>query len=467
MQLAGTMLRMVRDRGALRYSLFIFFLSFSIIAFAQDNSPYSRYGLGNRFPSSNVISRSMGGVSAAFVDSFSINYNNPASYANFQSGRELRTKKMSYGRVILDVGVDITSRTLTTPNAPTSFTSSDLLFSHVYVGLPVQKNWSLTFGIRPLTRIGYNITRTELLKSPNTGLPIDTATTQFTGSGGSFLPTIGTGFAVGNLSLGVNMGYLFGKKQINTHRAIFGDSVTFYEPADYSSTTSFGGIFFNAGLQYKIDLNTAKTSVLRFGFSGNWKQTLNASQDIFRQTYTLNTTSGEELIVDSVYSQSGIPGQLIYPASYTGGFMFEKAAGDKTRGLSLGADYSQSKWSQYRFMGLQDSVQDSWEIHMGAQLSSISKPTRYSQAISYRFGLSFGSDYIKIVNSMPSFGISAGVGLPIINYNRLSPTQYSILNIGVEYGRRGNDSNPLKENMFRVSVGFDFTDLWFSKRKYE
>ena len=185
----------------------------SLVAFGQDNSPYSRYGLGNQFPATNVISRCMGGVSAAYSDYFSVNYNNPASYARFQTILESRSKKMSAGRVIFDVGVNLSNRTLTTPNTPQSFTSSDVLFSHVFVGMPIRKNWGLTFGLRPLTRISYNIYKNERLVDPVTHLPIDSASTQFVGSGGSFLPTIGTGFGTGNFSVGINAGYLFGKRE--------------------------------------------------------------------------------------------------------------------------------------------------------------------------------------------------------------------------------------------------------------
>ena len=42
-----------------------------------------------------------------------------------------------------------------------------------------------------------------------------------------------------------------------------------------------------------------------------------------------------------------------------------------------------------------------------------------------------------------------------------------MVNLAFEYGKRGNDDNLLKENLFRISVGFNFTDLWFGKRKYE
>ena len=77
---------------------------------AQDNSPYSRYGLGNEFPRTNVVNRGMGGVSAGYIDVTSVNYNNPASYAKFQAYMEQRSGKVSSARVILDVGVDFTSR---------------------------------------------------------------------------------------------------------------------------------------------------------------------------------------------------------------------------------------------------------------------------------------------------------------------------------------------------------------------
>jgi hypothetical protein len=68
---------------------------------------------------------------------------------------------------------------------------------------------------------------------------------------------------------------------------------------------------------------------------------------------------------------------------------------------------------------------------------------------------------------LPQFGVSFGVGLPIANYNRLSIGQYSIVNLALEYNKRGNNDNLLKENTFRFSVGLNFSDLWFNKRKYD
>jgi hypothetical protein len=85
----------------------------------------------------------------------------------------------------------------------------------------------------------------------------------------------------------------------------------------------------------------------------------------------------------------------------------------------------------------------------------------------YRLGFFVGPDYIHIGNSLSQFGASFGMGIPIVNYNRLSPGQYSIINVALEYIKRGNNTNLMKENLFRISVGFNFTDLWFGKHKYE
>jgi hypothetical protein len=431
---------------------------------AQDNSPYSRYGLGNEFPRTNVVNRGMGGISAAYIDVTSVNYTNPASYAKFQAYMEQRSGKVSSARVILDVGVDFTNRKLAEPNTPNSFRSSDALFSHVYVGIPIRRNWGLAFGIRPITRISYDIFRTERLGNPTRpGGSIDSAITQFTGTGGSFLPTIGTGFGSRNFSVGFNVGYLFGKKELTTRRAFINDTVE-YAASNHTSNTTFGNVFFDAGAQYTVDI--AKNSLLRFGVSGNWKQTIKGSQDVLRQTYVRNAT-GQELQVDSVFNTTDVAGEIIYPASYTAGIYYEKGGAEKTRGFSLGLDYVTSQWDGYRFFGAKDLVQNSWEVRLGAQLTPLLQASSYGQAVSFRFGAFAGTDYVRADNNkLPVYGLSFGVGLPI-RPSRQSPNQFSVVNLALEYIKRGNEQNKIKENLIRLSLGFNFTDLWFGKRKYD
>ena len=84
--------------------------------FSQDNSPYSRYGIGDLVPSTNIVNRGMAGVSAGYIDNMAINFSNPASYSSFQAYREKKSKKLSSGRAVLDLGLNFENRTLREPS---------------------------------------------------------------------------------------------------------------------------------------------------------------------------------------------------------------------------------------------------------------------------------------------------------------------------------------------------------------
>src|SRR4030095_16258364 len=139
-------------------------------------------------------------------------------------------------------------------SSPQKFASTNAIVSYMQVGLPVRKNWGLNFGLRQLTRIGYQIIRVERLFDPVTGNSIDSAVTEFSGDGGSFLGSLGTGVGLGKLSIGVNFVYLFGEKAFATKRAFLNDTVE-YHSSNHTTRTSFGDIYLDGGLQYKIDLS--------------------------------------------------------------------------------------------------------------------------------------------------------------------------------------------------------------------
>ncbi len=434
--------------------------------FAQGNSPYSRYGIGDMVPNTNVVNRGMGGISAGYSDVLSINFNNPASYSKFQT-QPLpgSNKKVRAGRVLLDVGINYDSRTLIAPNQPLNFSSSYGYFSYVQVGLPINKKWGLSFGLRPVSRINYKISRVEELIDPITGKFIDSAITNFEGNGGAYLPTIGTGYSFGNLSIGGSVGYLFGKKEVTTKRALLNDSVN-YQVASYASRAFFGEIFFNAGAQYAITLkkDKDKETVIRLGVSGNLKQEQNATRDLVRGTIITNA-NGVDQRLDSVFEKTEEKGKMIYPASYTMGFVIEHKE-TTGKGWLFGVDYVATNWDDYRFFNEADAVQNNSQIRIGGQLRP--KPsTNYFSNVAYRAGFFTGTDYIKVSNELPQYGLTFGVSLPIGNYSRSTPGQFTMINLGFEFSKRGNNDNLLKENLFRVSAGLNFSDLWFNKRRYD
>jgi hypothetical protein len=450
---------------------------------AQDNSPYSRYGLGDLHPNTSIFNRGMAGLSIAYSDQpisgstdprlgkyypF-INFSNPASYSRFFALKEGSTKKLQYGRMLLDVGLNFNSRTLREENNPSSFTSSNGYFSYMQLGVPLKKNWGLVIGLRPLSTINYKIDRNERLYDPNTGSMIDSAKTQFAGDGGSYLFNTGTGFAFGNFSAGINAGFLFGKKDYSTRRVLINDTVA-YSSSNHQTKSNFGGIFFNAGLQYRIDLSKDKTKYIQLGVTGNIQQKLNTRTDLIRETFYTDPSDGSNLRLDSVYEQLETRGKLEYPASLGAGFIYEQLPDVKKSGFLLGVDFTSTDWDSYRFNGQTDALRSNWQLKIGGQFKPRLKES-YKSLIAYRAGVFFGDDYLYINNKkMSVFGITGGISLPIANLkdaSRRFRTQYSIVNLSAEYIKRGNSNNPISENQFRVSVGFTLSDLWFAKKKYE
>lgn len=460
--------KIINVLGVQRFAFSFILIAFCIPAFSQDNSPYSRFGLGDLVPTSNVNSRGMGGISAGYNEFLSINFNNPASYGFFQTFKEPSSKKISYGRAILDAGLNFESRTLREPNDVSKFTASNALFSHVQVGIPLRPNWGLSFGLRPLSRISYKVNKGERLYDPNSGLPIDSAITLNEGDGGSYLASLGTGFRIKfsdkqSISFGINGGYLFGKKDISSRRALLNDSIA-YNAGNFQTKTTFGNLYGNVGVQYQVRLKS--DLFLSLGAYGNWKQSLKARQDVIRETYFFDETNGY-VRLDSAYEQKDIKGTILYPSSYTAGFVLEKIFGAKSAGWLLGIDYVQNNWDEYRFYGQPDStVRNKWELRLGAQLRPAPKSNYFSN-VAYRAGFFIGPDYVHLQNKLPVFGATMGLGLPLRNYNRNSLGQATIINLAFEFIKRGNNDNPLKENMFRMSLGFSLSDFWFVKKKYD
>ncbi len=464
-----TMLRNL-DVSVKCLALTISFIFLFFVASAQDNSPYSRYGLGNQTPTTNVTNRGMGGVAAAYNDGYTVNYANPASFSFFQSSQEPGSRKLNTGRVVFNVGADGQGRTITDKAGQAKFTSPNILFSHVMVGVPLRKNWGMAMGIRPITSISYKMQSVGNKYDPNSGRLIDTSTTLYEGQGGAYLGSLGTAvkFKTGKtqyLSLGINGGYMFGSRDYNSRLSLFNDSTT-YASAHFEHKTSLAGLYFDAGLQYH--LKASEKIYVGLGAYGNWKQKINTNRNTVAQTYTYSSETGY-IAIDTATSTSNEKNSFMYPSSITGGFTIQKIGNmlENEAGWMFGADFTHNNWDEFRFEGRVDSaVKSNWQVKVGAEFHPAPKKNVFSRT-AYRIGFFTGPDYIYThKTTTPVLGITAGLGLPIANYSMMS-RQSSMINLSFEYIKRGNNSNIIKENLYRLSVGFSLTDLWFSgKTKY-
>lgn len=432
-----------------KYKITCFLLAaLPLFCFAQENSPYSRYGTGNAVTQGNIANRGMGGISASLEDFASINTVNPAS-----TGGLLYTT--------LDIGVEYNGRNLKSKNPVGSFLSNNGIISYIQVGVPLltgnkkayanKTSWTLTFGLKPISKINYKI-------ESNTKSPIDSVNTIYEGDGGVNEAYIGTAIKIKNFSFGFNTGYLFGEKDYSTRLRFYNDSVI-YQKANYETKTHFGGMFLNAGVQYGIKI---KGGFFRIGLYGTLQKEFSATKDDIIETYTY-TSAGAPTTLDSVKKILDQKGKIKLPATFGGGISLEKDH------FIFGLDYETTQWDNYRFYGQKDLVKNSWIAKAGIQYYPASVgSTGYFNYVKYRAGFSIGSDNINVNNSLPIYNISIGGAFPLKLRRSYYDYQISVMNIAFEYGKRGGKSNNLTENIYKISIGFSLSDMnWFQRQKYQ
>jgi len=428
---------------------------FQMGASAQENSPYSRYGLGDLTPNHNIFTRGMAGISAAVVDPLSINFTNPASLAGI-------------GNTILDIGVEIDFRTLKNTSPAKKFTSTNTYVPYLQLGFPLttpkmrkkEMLWGMSFGLRPVSKINYKIEKNERL----TG--IDSLNTLYEGSGGANQAFIGTGFKIKNVSIGLTAGYMFGSKDHSTLLNFINDSV-FYYMSTSSTKTSYGGLFVSGGVQYEIVLDNPrpgmKDRTLRFGLYGNIQNNLNANSDVIRETVFYNPNGGY-IRLDSVFQDRDVKGKITYPAMVSFGFTYQGAK------WMYGADIDYNNWNNYRFYGQTDQVQDNWMLRAGVQYYPAlekKQTIKYFNFVKYRAGVYYGSDYVKVNTDRPEYGFTIGTGMPLTSLKRISyGGEYVVLNTALEVANRGSKQSGLRESIVRFSIGVSMNARWFQKPKY-
>ena len=440
-------------------------------AYAQENSPYSRYGLGDLVPNHNVFTRGMGGVSAGMADfnpystkangalilsnNNSINFTNPASLSAIYN-------------TIFDVGTEIDYRSLKSTNPAKKFTSANTYVSYLQIAFPLSTRkmlkkgitWGMSAGLKPVSKINYKIEKNERL----TG--IDSLNTLYEGSGGVNQAQLGTGIKFKNLSIGINGGYMFGSKDYSTKLTFINDS-TYYYLSNSENKTTFGGFFINGGLQYDLalakDIKGNTTKNLRLGIYGNLQQNLNASNDLVRETIIYDNT-GNPLQLDSVYVEKNVKGKIKFPAMVAAGAVYQDA------NWMVGADFEYGNWASYRFYGQTDQVQNNWTVRVGTQYypaKSNTSASKYFTFVKYRAGLYYGTDYIKTNANRPEYGFTVGTGMSLTSLKRPNPyAGYVILNTGLEFGSRGNKQTNVRESLVRFSIGISMNARWFQKPKY-
>jgi hypothetical protein len=438
----------------LRLVLTGLFLTAFFPVFAQENSPYTRFGVGDVQQATNVVNRSMGGISQGYTDHGSyiqsINFANPASVANLFSAQ-------------FDIAADITSRGLKSNSNPDKFKAVNTILSYVQVGLPLTPNkWyakkqrlALAFGLKPLTKINYKVRVDERLPG------IDIAATLFEGDGGINQANITLAFKKNNFSIGASSGYNFGTRKTSSERVLLNDTIGgYYKRSNTVNNSSVGGVFLNIGAQYTQVLKAKGDTVeqITFGATANLQSNLKGTRTKLVETVDVGF-DGTLVNVDTVSFSPEKSGKIAFPATYAFGATYSNLH------WIVGAEFETTQWTSFSNFAEKDPLQNSYRVKIGAQYfpaTSKTDPKKKLAFLRYRAGAYYGTDYIK---SRREFGVTFGTGF-ILMANRFG--EYASLNTGFDYGiRNSNVASTLRENIFRINVGLSLSGAWFRKRKYD
>jgi hypothetical protein len=358
----------------------------------------------------------MGGVGIAVQDDYNLNPINPASYGAISS-------PITH---IYEIGLYIESnRYLTTSKAESKSTGG---ITNINYWFKFSKWWSASAGLAPYSSVGYNISTTrELGAASNVNYTYD-------GSGNLNQLYLGNSFnVVKNLSLGVNVSYIFGSITKNESIEIPSQSSVL----TYENQVVARKVHADFGLQYRIRLNNR---ALVLG-----------------------------LVADNGIKFNGSQKSKLYDESETGDDLKYKLPASAGVGLALhskrsiiAADLKFEKWTSASFSGQELNFEDSWKFGLGYLYKGNPNAESYLGLASLRAGFYTQNYPIKLDGTnFLTWGLSAGISLPVFDGK-------SAINLTYSYDKLGTTNNNLiLQNSQKIMIDVVIRDLWGIRRKFD
>lgn len=429
-------------------AVILFSSAMTSMAQSGTNSPYSQYGLGELAEPASSFNRGMNGLSYGLREHNQVNYMNPASYSAVDS--------LSF---IFDAGVSIQ---LTNFNeGGTKVNAKNANFEYAVAAFRVAKHLGLSFGIIPYTNIGYNYSNTERVNEfVSMNAVSSTYTNTYNGSGGLHQVYLGAGWEpFRGFSFGMNASYLWGDY---TRSIVNSYSESYVNTMSRQYTATINSYKLDFGLQYAARLS--KKDEVTLGLTYGIGHKLGADPSCM-----IISTNSQTAVSDT--TEYKVDNGLSIPSVFGVGLAWQHS-----QQLKLGVDYQLQKWSsvdypQYSNDGasqpyhlLSNQFSDRHKITLGGEYCNNERSRNFFNRVHYRAGVSYASPYLKINgNDGPKeLSVSAGFGIPIIN----TWNNRSMLNISAQWVNRNSDIF-VKENSFRINIGFTFNERWFSKFKVE
>lgn len=399
-------------------------------ALAQNvSTPYSMYGYGILGDRATSMQRQMGGVGYAMNSGRQINVMNPASYAAIDS--------LTF---LFDMGADLSFIWSQEGDAKEKSTGGGL--DYLTMQFPISKYLGGSVGLLPYSSVGYAF-----------GNDISHGTMENQGSGGINELYLGLSGKIKGFSIGFNVSYDFGN--------IVND--VFANPS--SGSTKFEHVMkvrdwnMVLGAQYTQKIGRYDRFVIGATYSP--KKTLLGTTWATIQETTQESTPTE-------VARMSLKNHYYTPNSVGAGVSYTH---ERVSRFNVEFDYTWQGWKDCRYSPLYSIDNPEVVVFNGMEFNNRSRYAAgaefvpkirgsYMQRAAYRLGAYYTDDYLKIHgNGVREYGVTAGVGFPTVEGK-------TMINLGFEWKmRQAHPQALLKENYFNITLGVNFNEVWFFKRK--
>ena len=406
---------------------------FGLLSAQNTTSPYSMYGYGILQDGATSSQRQMGGIGYAMQSGRQINAMNPASYASIDS--------LTF---LWDIGANMSMSWRKDMGAEGVREKGHGVgggLDYVTMQFPLSKYMGMSVGLIPYSSVGDTF-----------GDEVMHGSLSNQGTGGINQLYAGVAGKYAGFSLGVNLSYDFGNVINDTYANTSNNHQTLFEHV--MQVRDFN---FKLGAQYTAKLTrfsrltlgvtyTPRLSLHGKAWAAYWDITAESAAD----------TVGYTRLSGKYYRPTSIGAGINYTRERTSRFMAE-------------FDFTWQNWSKADYPALLDDMgqnvvlaqkfNDRTRFALGLEVVPKIRGN-YVQRIAYRFGANYGKDYIRIGdNSLKEFSLGCGFGFPTIEGK-------TVVNLGFEWKhRQASPETLIKEDYFNITLGLNFNELWFFKRK--
>lgn len=419
-------------------SIFIAILGNNTYAQTIGNSPYASYGIGDIKYDNTIETRSMGGISTAYVWDINnqFNFQNPAANSNLE---------------ITSIKIQGTNENLFSKSNPnnTQSTKHSTYLSGIAISFPISKKVKFGIGYQPYSSKDYNITQSITLNGTE-------GTQKLYGEGSINIVQAGIGYSLTpEFSLGITSNLYFGKLY-DTEETSYNNTTLINS---YTNTINSHNFNFTLGSIYQKKLKNNKK--LTFGATYTLGNTSDLKYTYTNSTYFLsnNIKNYQSNIVEENNNVKNPLGNE---------FSFGIGLGHDTKWF-ISSQFNYKQGTDFSLFNINKAFQyqDSYKISIGGWfLPNINNFRNYFSRVTYRYGIFYEKGNLKINNTdINKYGIAFGGSFP---FQKSNINRWSTIDLGVELGQRGSlKNNLIRENFLNLTIGINFAHKWFEKQYYD